>query len=86
VLMNPLDMLSEKLESRQVVNLVNETGGKLRRANHFLVVPYGIPKGCIATYFPEANVLVPIELTARKSNTPVSKAVPVKIEKISSGE
>ena len=37
------------------------------------VVAYDIPEGNIATYFPEANVLVPLKSTADKSNTPTSK-------------
>jgi hypothetical protein len=41
----------------------------------FVVVPYPIPKKCVATYFPEANVLIPIESVAEKSNTPTSKSV-----------
>ena len=42
-----------------------------------MVAPYRIPRGCVATYFPEANVLVPIGSTAAKSNTPASKFVVV---------
>ena len=37
------------------------------------VVAYDIPKGNIATYFPESNVLVPLDSTAHRSNTPTSK-------------
>jgi len=40
-----------------------------------VVVPYEIPRRCVATYFPEANVLVPIGSVALRSNTPTSKAV-----------
>ena len=43
------------------------------------VVPYAIPRGCCATYFPEANVLVPLGAVARKSNTPASKSVVVTV-------
>ena len=42
-------------------------------------VPYDIPRGNIATYFPEANELVPIESTADISNTPTSKWVVVTV-------
>jgi hypothetical protein len=45
------------------------------------VVPYAIPRGCCATYFPEANVLVPLGSVARKSNTPASKSVVVTLER-----
>ena len=40
---------------------------------------YDIPMGCIATYFPECNVLIPLELKARKSGTPSSKSIKVRI-------
>ena len=43
----------------------------------FLAVPYEIPRRCVATYFPEANVLVPIDSVAEGSNTPTSKAIVV---------
>jgi anaerobic selenocysteine-containing dehydrogenase len=44
-----------------------------------MVAPYRIPRGCVATYFPEANVLVPIDTTAAVSNTPTSKYVVVTV-------
>jgi anaerobic selenocysteine-containing dehydrogenase len=46
-----------------------------------VLVAYDIPQRCIATYFPEANVLVPIGAVAERSNTPVYKTVVVKIKK-----
>jgi len=50
-----------------------------REAACFLAVPYDIPRGCVATYFPEANVLVPIGSVALRSNTPTSKAIVVSL-------
>jgi hypothetical protein len=46
-----------------------------RVARKFVVVPYDIPRRCAATYFPEANVLVPLDSFAEKSRTPTSKSV-----------
>jgi anaerobic selenocysteine-containing dehydrogenase len=46
-----------------------------------MVAPYRIPAGCIATYFPEANVLVPRTVDPR-SKTPAFKAVPVTVEPV----
>jgi hypothetical protein len=43
------------------------------------VAPYLLPRGCTATYFPEANVLVPINSVAERSNTPTSKFVIISI-------
>jgi hypothetical protein len=48
-------------------------------AERFVVVDYPIPQGCAATYFPEANVLVPIESVAERSNTPTSKFVVISL-------
>jgi molybdopterin-dependent oxidoreductase alpha subunit len=50
---------------------------ELRTAVQFVAVPYEIPRRCVATYFPEANALVPIGSVALGSNTPTSKAVVV---------
>jgi molybdopterin-dependent oxidoreductase alpha subunit len=79
VLMNAADLEAAGLATRDQVDLVSNYDGTDRRADAFLVVPYPIPRGCVATYFPEANSLVPISVTARKSNTPISKSVVVRI-------
>jgi molybdopterin-dependent oxidoreductase alpha subunit len=79
-LMNPEDMQAAGLREKQVVNLIGEHNGVIRRAEQFLVIPYDIPRQCVATYFPEANVLVPIDSYARGSKTPVSKRVIIRIE------
>ncbi len=81
VLMNESDMKSMGLNKRDVVNLTSEYNGVTRRADQFLVVPYPIPERNVATYFPEANPLVPIDSFAKKSLTPASKRVVIKIEK-----
>ena len=80
VLMNSSDMSSRGLDKGQKVTLVNRHGGVERRAESFIVVPYDLPPGCAATYFPEANSLVPLESTAIDSNTPTSKRVVITIE------
>ena len=81
VLMNSGDVARMNLKQGDVVNLSSDYNHKVRMAEKFVVVPYDIPRQCIATYFPEANVLVPVELIAKKSHTPVSKSVIVKVEK-----
>ncbi|MBX7241005.1 MAG: FdhF/YdeP family oxidoreductase [Bacteroidia bacterium] len=81
VLMNPEDIAAAGLKSGEVVNLYNYYGGKERVAQHFMIIPYDIPAQCIATYFPEANVLVPVDSIADKSHTPTSKSVVVEIKK-----
>ncbi len=79
VLMNREDMKQLGLQQEQVVHLKSHFRGEERVAYNFLVVPYDIPRGCTATYFPEANVLVPIDSTADISNTPASKSVIISV-------
>ncbi|HEY4239451.1 MAG TPA: FdhF/YdeP family oxidoreductase [Kofleriaceae bacterium] len=79
VFMNSTDMVEQHLLERQVVDLVSEYEGVSRHAREFIVVPFDLPRGNCATYFPEANALVPLESTADKSNTPTSKSVVISI-------
>jgi hypothetical protein len=52
-----------------------------RAAHDFFVLPYPIARGCVATYFPEANALVPLQLKAHRSGTPASKSVVVEVRR-----
>ncbi len=79
VFMHEADILAARLMPGQRVDLRNRHGGTERIAAGFMVAPYRIPRGCVATYFPEANVLVPIDTVAARSNTPASKHVVVSI-------
>ena len=82
VMMNPQDIANAGLKDGDVVDLLNSFDGVERVAHKFIVVAYDIPSRCMATYFPETNVLVPIGSTADKSGTPVSKGVVVRIRPI----
>ena len=84
VLMNADDMAAQKLSANDAVDIVSHHLGKQRRAKNFRIVPYEIPRGCLATYFPEANVLVPIDSVAKTSHTPTSKSIIVSLEKVPS--
>jgi molybdopterin-dependent oxidoreductase alpha subunit len=79
IFMNANDIARAGLKAGDVVDLYNEHDGTRRVAQRFIIVEYNIPERCTATYFPEANVLVPLNSVADKSNTPVSKLVVVKI-------
>jgi len=79
VLMNKKDVEKHDLDIDLPVTLYNNYGGKKREVSGLKIVAYEIPKGCIATYFPECNVLIPLELKAPKSNTPASKSVKVRL-------
>ncbi|HEY9084287.1 MAG TPA: FdhF/YdeP family oxidoreductase [Vicingaceae bacterium] len=79
ILMNESDIKESNLKAEQIVHLTSFFNGEERVAHNFKIVPYNIAKGCVATYFPETNVLVPIDSVADKSNTPVSKFIEVAI-------
>ncbi|HET7288358.1 MAG TPA: molybdopterin dinucleotide binding domain-containing protein, partial [Pyrinomonadaceae bacterium] len=82
VFLNEDDINAAGLQAGQVVDLVSHFEGEERIAPRFTIVPYDIPRGCAATYFPEANVLVPVRSVAEKSNTPVSKSVVISIRPV----
>ncbi|MEY4134727.1 MAG: hypothetical protein RL386_1077, partial [Bacteroidota bacterium] len=80
LLINKKDMQALGFKAKQVVNLIGEHNGVIRKAERFLLVPYNIPRQCTATYFPEANVLVPLDAFDPESKTPASKMVFIRIE------
>jgi molybdopterin-dependent oxidoreductase alpha subunit len=81
IFMNPADIEGAGLKAGDKVDLFNYHGGIERVAHLFIIVPYDVPLRCTITYFPETNVLVPIDSVADKSNTPTSKMVIIKIKK-----
>jgi len=81
--MNIQDIKDQGLKKFDSINLVSMYDGKERKASNFLVIPYNIPQGNLASYFPETNVLIPYNRFADKSNTPISKSVLVTLEKVS---
>lgn len=82
VLMNAKDMATQGLSEGAMVHVVSHHRGKERRARNFRIVGYDIPAGCVASYFPETNVLVPIDHYAEGSQTPASKSIIVSFEKV----
>jgi molybdopterin-dependent oxidoreductase alpha subunit len=81
VFMNEGDMANHSLATGDVVDIVSEYDGVLRKAEDFVVVRYQIPQQNIATYFPEANPVIPYNHHARGSQTPISKSVIVRLIK-----
>ncbi|MEV6776519.1 FdhF/YdeP family oxidoreductase [Streptomyces syringium] len=81
VLVNPDDARTLGLTDGSYADLVSEwTDGTERRAPGFRVVHYPTTPGCAAAYYPETNVLVPLDHTADTSNTPASKSLVVRLE------
>lgn len=81
IFVNPKDLTQLGFADGEVVDIVSEFTDGERRAEAFRVVAYPTVEGCAATYFPEANVLVPLDSTAHGSNTPVSKQIIVRLVK-----
>ena len=80
VFINPEDMSARGLSEGQQVDI--ETlwnDGITRQVQGFVLVPYNIPRGNLAAYYPETNPLVPLSSFGDDSGTPTSKSVPVKL-------
>ncbi|MGW7212112.1 FdhF/YdeP family oxidoreductase [Streptomyces collinus] len=78
---HPDDLAAQGLADGEPVDIVSEfSDGVERRAPAFRTVAYPTPRGCCAAYFPETNVLVPLDSTADISNTPTSKSIVVRLE------
>ncbi|WP_396349769.1 FdhF/YdeP family oxidoreductase [Gordonia amicalis] len=84
VMVSPADISALGLHDGQRVDIVSEFDGEHgleeRRVRGFEIVAYDTPQGNAAAYYPETNPLVPLDSVAKESNTPVSKAVVVRLE------
>ena len=78
--MNQEDMDSRGLSKMDLVDLTSHFQGREMQSEKWKIVPYEIPRGNLAAYFPEAKVLVPLDSVAKGSNTPTSKWVEVSIK------
>ncbi|UZK68260.1 FdhF/YdeP family oxidoreductase [Sphingomonas sp. S1-29] len=78
--MNIHDMAAAGVKRDQIVALESDAkDGQTRRLEGLIVTPYDIPAGCLGAYYPEANVLMPLEHHAEESHVPAAKSVPVRI-------
>jgi len=82
IFVNPADLIELGFDDGEMVDVYSEWEDQPDRVLRGLrIVAYPSAKGCAAAYFPEANVLVPLDSTAIGSNTPVSKAIVVRLER-----
>lgn len=79
------DLAALGLADGSMVDIVSEWTDGDRRASDFRVVAYPVAVGTCAAYFPEANVLVPLDSVAEQSRTPTSKAIVVRFEPAARG-
>ncbi|PRQ05795.1 Formate dehydrogenase H [Enhygromyxa salina] len=84
VLMNLDDMQRLEIEPYEQVDLISHYEGVERRAPKWVAIPHHVRPGCLAAYFPEANVLVPGDCVDPRSGTPSFKSVVVTIERTGS--
>ncbi|NUT08607.1 MAG: FdhF/YdeP family oxidoreductase [Hamadaea sp.] len=80
VFVHPEDLAALGIADASYVDIISEWPDGERLAPQFRVVAYPTARGCAATYFPEANVLVPLDATAKESNTPTSKQIVVRLQ------
>tara|TARA_R110002074_G_scaffold401493_1_gene599845 strand:+ start:10512 stop:12809 length:2298 start_codon:yes stop_codon:yes gene_type:complete len=81
IFMNSNDMKAVGLKKLDIVDITSTYETTVRVAHNFKVVPYNIPQGNLASYFPETNVLVPYNHFAERSKTPISKSIKVRLVK-----
>jgi molybdopterin-dependent oxidoreductase alpha subunit len=80
ILINKADIARLGLEAGGRVTLTSHFDAETRSLSAFMVVPYEIPAGCAATYYPETNPLIPAGQVARGSNTPAYKSVVISVK------
>jgi molybdopterin-dependent oxidoreductase alpha subunit len=81
VFMNEEDMQDLGVEAGDLIAFSSAVDdGFERRVAGFKVVPYSVPRGCCAAYYPETNALLPLSHRDRRSNTPAAKSLPVFIK------
>ncbi|MGB6220339.1 FdhF/YdeP family oxidoreductase [Haloferula sp.] len=81
VFMNPQDLSELEIDPLEAIDLVSHWEDGEREAANFRAIPYDMPRGMAAAYFPEANALVPVGSYAEGSNTPTSKSVEISVRK-----
>ena len=81
VMMNRQDMAAMGVADGTLVDVIGDHGSNGdKRVSSYRVVPYNIPRGCIAGYYPELNPLIPVAHHAVESHVPAAKTVPVRLE------
>ncbi|WP_027863889.1 FdhF/YdeP family oxidoreductase [Massilia alkalitolerans] len=82
IFMARADMAKYALKQGDLVGLrCAAEDGVERRVGGLAVVPYDVPEGCIAGYFPELNPLIPLWHHAKESKVPAAKAIDVILER-----
>lgn len=76
--MNQADIDEAGFEANQWVDIESVFSDGVKRIVHsFRIVPYNIPRGSLAAYYPETNPLVALSSHDQYAKIPASKSVPV---------
>ncbi|AGS26157.1 oxidoreductase alpha (molybdopterin) subunit protein (plasmid) [Rhizobium etli] len=82
IFIHPADLKAMNAEAGDRVDVIGDHDDGIERiARDFRFVPYDIPQGSIAGYYPELNVLVPLGSAGEESDTPTSKSIMVSLRK-----
>ncbi|UVA80965.1 FdhF/YdeP family oxidoreductase [Pandoraea commovens] len=84
--MHPNDLASHGLEHGDLVDIQTISSGRALRLSGITVIEYNIAPGSVAAYYPEANVLVPLDYIDEDSGTPSYKSIPVRVLRSTSDE
>ncbi|MDG1357190.1 MAG: FdhF/YdeP family oxidoreductase [Akkermansiaceae bacterium] len=82
IFLNPKDMKARDIAPVSLVDIISYWQDGERKVENFYAIPYDIPRGTAAAYFPEVNPLIPLHSTALESNTPTSKSIEISINPV----
>ncbi|MFC5606139.1 FdhF/YdeP family oxidoreductase [Variovorax soli] len=79
--MSEADLAACGLEHGDLVDIETALPGRHLRLPNITAIAYDIAPGSVAAYYPEANVLVPLDYIDEESGTPSYKSVPVRVRR-----
>ncbi|MBO9687754.1 MAG: FdhF/YdeP family oxidoreductase [Mitsuaria chitosanitabida] len=79
--MHPEDLAAQGLAHGDLVDIETLADGRALRLPGITVIEYEIARGSVAAYYPEANVLAPLDDIDEESGTPSYKSIPVRLVK-----
>jgi molybdopterin-dependent oxidoreductase alpha subunit len=83
--MNREDLAAQGLEHGDLVDIETVSPNRALRLEGITAIEYCIARGSVAAYYPEANVLVPLDYIDKECGTPSYKSIPVRIRKAAQG-
>ena len=80
VMLNPADITELGFQDGDLVDMISVFEDGERRLCAYRIVGYPTPSGSAAAYYPEANVLIPLDHHGEDAQTPAAKAIPIRLE------